>query len=230
MGRADPLRSTDFTFCRRRLNLSLFQGLHCYTDSPCRHSAVIKDALGGIVPTFRNPKSSIVPTNPHPMSVFRFPWDDFPKLWLHACEHSVKNHQHTNLIPAAHYNGKHVYHIGAYLPQDSKRFLMSDSELIGDWHQYLKTIHPSFDPALIEGSHLFRFKDAQHIVDRGYESKIIPYESPLPGVFLANFTQIFPEDRGTNFAVKEGIKVGKRICDFLKHGTTGQVAPTDSYQ
>jgi hypothetical protein len=26
------------------------------------------------------------------MSVFRYPWDDFPKLWLHACEHSVKKH------------------------------------------------------------------------------------------------------------------------------------------
>lgn len=124
--------------------------------------------------------------------------------------------QHTNLIPVSNYNGRHVYYIGAYLPQDTGRFLMADSELIQEWHQYLKVIHPSFDPELIEESHLFRFKDAQHIVERGYEAKIIPYEIPLLGVFLANFTQIFPEDRGTNFAVREGRKVGKRICDYLQ--------------
>lgn len=123
--------------------------------------------------------------------------------------------QHTNLIPTANYNGKHVYYIGAYLPQDQGRFLMPESELIRDWHKYLKQMYPSFDPSLIEESYLFRFKDAQHIVDKGYESKIIPYETPLPGVFLANFTQVFPEDRGTNFAVREGRKVGQRVREFL---------------
>lgn len=136
--------------------------------------------------------------------------------------------QHTNLIPASSYGGKHVYYIGAYLPQDKGKFLMPEAELIQEWHQYLKVIYPAFDPALIEESHLFRFRDAQHIVDCGYESKIIPYETPLPGVFLANFTQIFPEDRGTNFAVVEGHKIGRRICDFLRHEYTDPVIPPSS--
>jgi len=44
-------------------------------------------------------------------------------------------------------------------------------------------------------------------VDTGYEEKIPDYKTPLPGVYLANFSQIFPEDRGTNFAVREGEKI-----------------------
>lgn len=124
--------------------------------------------------------------------------------------------QHTNLIPASSYGGKHVYYIGAYLPQGHGRFLMPESELIQEWHQYLKVIYPSFDPDLIEESHLFRFRDAQHIAEIGYESMILPYHTPLQGVFLANFAQIFPEDRGTNFAVNEGNKIASLIHDFLQ--------------
>ena len=124
--------------------------------------------------------------------------------------------QHTNLMPASHYDGKHVYYIGAYLPLDSQRFLKPKAELVDEWQNYLKRIFPNFNPQQIDESHLFHFKDAQHIVDMGYEKRISPYETPLPGVFLANFTQIFPEDRGTNYAVREGNAVGVRMLNYLK--------------
>ena len=123
--------------------------------------------------------------------------------------------QHTNLIPISDYQGKHVYYIGAYLPHDSERFLMHEADLIKEWQEYLKRVFPSFDPSLVCDSHLFRFKEAQHIVDVGYEAKILPYEAPLPGVFLANFTQVFPEDRGTNFAVREGNHISAHVINFL---------------
>jgi len=123
--------------------------------------------------------------------------------------------QHTNLLPTSYYNGKHVYYIGAYLPQDSARFLMPDAQLVAEWQDYLKRIFPAFDPSLVEESHMFRFKDAQHIVDIGYEAGILPCHTPLPGVFLANFAQIFPEDRGTNFAVREGQTIGQIMATFL---------------
>jgi protoporphyrinogen oxidase len=123
--------------------------------------------------------------------------------------------EHTNLIPCSRYNGKHVYYIGAYLPQDSDNFTKPESQIIQQWYEYLGTMYPHFDPNLIDESHFFRFKDAQHIVDQGYESKILPYETPIPGVFLANFTQIFPEDRGTNFAVREGRRVAQAILNRL---------------
>jgi hypothetical protein len=62
---------------------------------------------------------------------------------------------------------------------------------------------------------LFRFRTAQHIVDTAYEDKIPDYRTPLPGVFLANFSQIFPEDRGTNFAVREGLKMAALLQQEL---------------
>lgn len=117
--------------------------------------------------------------------------------------------QHTRYIDTSHYGGKEVYYLGSYLPNDHPSFTMDDAALKRLWFSYLKKIFPDFDERRITDAHLFRFKNAQHIVDLSYERKIPPYQTPISGVYLANFSQIFPDDRGTNFAVREGRKVAK---------------------
>jgi len=119
--------------------------------------------------------------------------------------------QHTRLIGPENYAGKNVYYIGAYLAPDGKLFSLPEDELAKLWLGYLKKMFPAFDAARIGERHLFRFRAAQHIVDTDYEAKIPGYQTPLPGVFLSNFSQIFPEDRGTNFAVQEGEKIATLI-------------------
>ncbi len=119
--------------------------------------------------------------------------------------------QHTNFIGKENYGGKNVYYVGAYLAPDGKVFSLPDDELAKLWFDYLKKMFPAFDAAKISERHIFRFRAAQHIVDTSYEEKIPDYKTPLPGVFLSNFSQIFPEDRGTNFAVREGEKIAALI-------------------
>ena len=123
--------------------------------------------------------------------------------------------QHTNLVDKKTYGGKNVYYIGAYLPPDGKIFALPDADLTQLWFSYLPKMFPRFDPAQVDETHVFRFSAAQHIVDTAYEVKIPAYQTPLPGVFLANFSQIFPEDRGTNFAVREGEKIAAIVAQQL---------------
>ncbi len=118
---------------------------------------------------------------------------------------------HTRLVGRDSYGGKHVYYIGAYLPPEGEMFSLPDNELAKLWLGYLPKMFPEFDAAHIHERHIFRFRSAQHIVDTDYEEKIPHYKTPLPGVFLSNFSQIFPEDRGTNFAVREGEKIAALI-------------------
>ena len=119
--------------------------------------------------------------------------------------------QHTNLVDRASYGGKHVYYIGAYLAPDGKTFSLSDDELTNKWFGYLPKLFPQFDATRVAERFVFRFRAAQHIVDTTYEEKIPDHQTPLPGVFLANFSQIFPEDRGTNYAVREGEKIARMV-------------------
>jgi len=123
--------------------------------------------------------------------------------------------QQTNLVNASSYGGKHVYYIGAYLQVDEPRFKMTDEELSRLWLGYLPKLYPAFDASRINEKFVFRFRAAQHIVDTDYEKKIPDYKTPLPGVYLANFSQIFPEDRGTNFAILEGEKVAGLVKQEL---------------
>lgn len=123
---------------------------------------------------------------------------------------------HTRWVGKSLYGGKHVYYIGAYLPPEGRMFALPNDELAHLWFRYLSKMFPEFDPQRVGEKHVFRFPAAQHIVDTNYEEKIPDYRTPLPGVFLANFSQIFPEDRGTNFAVREG----NRIADLLLRETS----------
>ena len=122
---------------------------------------------------------------------------------------------HTRLVDKKFYGGRHVYYIGAYLPPDGKMFSLADEELTRLWFGYLPKMFPGFDAQRVAERHVFRFRAAQHIVDTDYEQKIPAYKTPLPGVWLANFSQIFPEDRGTNFAVREGNKIAAFVRQEL---------------
>jgi protoporphyrinogen oxidase len=128
--------------------------------------------------------------------------------------------EHTHLVGKDCYGGKNVYYIGAYLAADSKTFALPDDELAKLWFDYLPKMFPQFDRKRVEEKFIFRFRAAQHIVDTAYE-EIPAYETPLPGVFLANFSQIFPEDRGTNFAVREGNKIAALVGRQLTGHTAG---------
>lgn len=123
--------------------------------------------------------------------------------------------QHTNLVDQTWYNSKHVYYLGAYLPHDHIFFSLSDTEVLNEAFDYLKKIFPNFKKEAVHETNVFRFPNAQHIVDTNYIKKIPDYKTPLPGIYLANFSQIFPEDRGTNFSVREGVKIARLIEESL---------------
>lgn len=123
---------------------------------------------------------------------------------------------HTRMVDRKAYGSKHVYYIGSYQPHDSALFTLSDESIINLWLTYLKKIHPLFDASQILEKHLFKLKYAQHIVDTGYESRIPSYRTPLSGLYLANFSQVYPEDRGTNFAVREGNKIAEQVLADIK--------------
>lgn len=113
------------------------------------------------------------------------------------------------------YDGKHVYYIGDYVPMEHELFSLSDEELKQRWFAGTKKLFPNFDQSQIDELHIFKFKDAQHIVNVGYEKKIPDYRTPLPNTYLANFSQIYPEDRGTNYAVRDGERIAEMVIEDL---------------
>ena len=121
---------------------------------------------------------------------------------------------HTKLIDKQNYNGKFIYYIATYVPHEHELFTCDDAELEKLWFDGLTTIFPDFDSTQIHEKHFFRFANAQHIVSTNYGEGIPSLKTPLANVYLSNFSQIYPEDRGTNYAVREGKKVAKLVQDI----------------
>lgn len=122
--------------------------------------------------------------------------------------------QHTNLINEKEYGGKHVYYMGTYVPNDGELMNKTDTQIKKLFFDFLKKIFPKFRTA--EKSWVFKMKNAQHLVKTNYELKNTNYELKKNKIYQANFAQIYPEDRGTNFAVREGEKVAALILEDLQ--------------
>jgi protoporphyrinogen oxidase len=119
--------------------------------------------------------------------------------------------EHTNFAPREWYGGKHLLYIGNYLMPDHKLFNLPKEELLKEFTPHIQKINPAFDASWVEESYLFRDRWSQPVVPLHYSSLKPDYEPPIQGAFLANMSLIYPEDRGTNFAVDVGNKVAKLV-------------------
>jgi len=120
----------------------------------------------------------------------------------------------TSLIGNHRFNGKHVYYIGDYIPAEHKYMKISEEDLTNFWFKSLKNIFPNFSIDSVIEKKVFRFKNAQHIVDIGFENKIASHTTPFEGIYLSNFSQIFPMDRGTNYAVRDGYRMAEKLSEL----------------
>lgn len=118
--------------------------------------------------------------------------------------------EHTNFMDKSHYNNEYLIYVGKYLSSQNKQYEMEDSQLLDLFDPYLKTINEKYRNNLI-GYRVFRTPFAQPIVPKNYSKLIPPFTTPLPNVYLANIEQVYPWDRGTNYAVELGNKVANLI-------------------
>lgn len=121
----------------------------------------------------------------------------------------------SELAGSGNFGGKHVYYVGAYVSHDHPYFSLEKEAIMDEWKAGLKLMFPDFDASKITAAELFRFKNAQHIVGMGYREKMPAYQTPLPGIYLANFSQIYPDDRGTNYAVRDGNMIADMVLRNL---------------
>jgi protoporphyrinogen oxidase len=112
--------------------------------------------------------------------------------------------EHTNLIRDPGYGDCHILYLSRYLDASDLFFGASDDEIGAVFLAYLSRLFPDFDPEDILGSHVFRSAYAQPVVPLRHSGNILPMETPVENLYLAGMSQIYPEDRGQNYAVRMG--------------------------
>ncbi len=117
--------------------------------------------------------------------------------------------EHTNLMRPEDYGGKHVVYLSNYISREAPLYQASDEAVFSSYLPHLSRINPAFKPEWIEDWRLFREDAAQPIITTHYSRKIPPLATPITGLYMANNTQVYPEDRGQNYSVRIGREVAR---------------------
>lgn len=124
--------------------------------------------------------------------------------------------EHTNFEDKDNYGGKHIVYLSKYLPRTSELYSMTKDEFFDYALQYIQVMFPEFDPVWVIDKHLWKADYAQPVVDCEYSKKIPNVRSSIKGLYICTMAQIYPEDRGTNYAIRSGQEVAQMVNkDYL---------------
>jgi len=130
--------------------------------------------------------------------------------------------EHTNYIDRSHYGGDHIIYCGDYVTPDHPYLTMDQAELEKLFVGVLHRFNPNFRPEWVRKSWLFRARYAQPVPKLNHSQLIPDLRTPIPGLYFASMSQVYPWDRGTNFAVE----IGRRVARLaLADAGDGQLSP-----
>jgi protoporphyrinogen oxidase len=119
--------------------------------------------------------------------------------------------EHTNFIDPQRYGGRRFLYVANYLAPEDPLLSLDADGLLETYLPGLRKVQPAFTPQWIRARWLHREPAAQPIVTVGYHRRIAPLHTGVPGLVLANTTQIYPEDRGTNYSVRLGTDAARAL-------------------
>ncbi|KPK21632.1 MAG: hypothetical protein AMJ76_02160 [Dehalococcoidia bacterium SM23_28_1] len=142
-----------------------------------------------------------------------------PIYWMNISDRSIPFLaliEHTNFIDRSHYGGLHVAYVSNYLEEASPLLQMGADELCDLYFPHLQRINPRFSPEWVADRWLFRGPFAQPIIATHYSRSIPENRTPIGGLYLANMSQIYPEDRGQNYSIRLAEKVAAMLAAELE--------------
>lgn len=123
--------------------------------------------------------------------------------------------EHTNYIDRRHYGNDRIVYCGDYLPPDHEYFFLSKEELLARFLPSLSRFNPNFNQEWVRESWLFRAKYAQPVPPVNHSANIPAINTPIPGLYWASMSQVYPWDRGTNYAVEIGRRAARLMLRKL---------------
>jgi protoporphyrinogen oxidase len=124
--------------------------------------------------------------------------------------------EHTNFDDRSNYGGEHIAYLSKYLPTTDPRFAMGEEEYFEYCLPYVRRIFPDFERSWVIGHRTWRASYSQPVITKHYSKYIPDIRTPARGLWLSTMAQIYPEDRGTNYAVRHGRMVAAKMIEELK--------------
>jgi protoporphyrinogen oxidase len=137
-------------------------------------------------------------------------WHNLPKEagfpFLALCEH-------TNFVSPEHFGGDHLVYCGDYLKADHEYFGLSQDELLERFVPALPRFNAGFERSWIKRAWVFKEAYAQPVPPVNHSRNIPDIRTPIKGLYFASMSQVYPWDRGTNYAVRIGRESARLLAE-----------------
>jgi protoporphyrinogen oxidase len=137
-----------------------------------------------------------------------------PYYWTNVADRDVPFVgliEQTNLLGPERYGGRRFLYVANYAARGDRLLAHSLDELLAHYEPGLRRVNPAFSRDWVRDAWLFREPAAQPLVTVGYRERMPRLQTGVPGLVLANTTQVYPEDRGTNYAVRLGDEAAREL-------------------
>jgi protoporphyrinogen oxidase len=122
--------------------------------------------------------------------------------------------EHTNFLSPGYFGGDHIVYCGDYLETGHEYFQLSQEELLERFLPVLSRFNPNFKLDWVRKTWLFRTSYAQPVPLVNHSRNVPAIKTPIHGLFFASMSQVYPWDRGTNYAVE----IGRRAAKLMMGG------------
>lgn len=119
--------------------------------------------------------------------------------------------EHTNFMPPEEYGGNHVVYLSNYASPGHPVLSMDADQVLETYLEGIRVINPAFETSWIREKWLFKDPGGQPVITTNYSNQIPDMRTGVAGLYLANTTQVYPEDRGQNYSLKLGEQVAAMI-------------------
>jgi protoporphyrinogen oxidase len=124
--------------------------------------------------------------------------------------------EHTNFDSPANYDGKHIVFLSRYLAKEDPLWESGDADYLDFALGHLQRMFPALRREWIHDYKVWRAEFAQPVTERGYSSYVPARDTPYANATISTMAQIYPEDRGTNYAIREGRDVAAELGRKLR--------------
>ena len=103
---------------------------------------------------------------------------------------------------------KHIVYVPFYMPGDHPKYEDGDQVFLDKVRSYLKVINKNLNDDDFIELRASRYRFAQPICEPGFLSKLPPAKLPIKGLWVADTSYYYPEDRG----ISESIDFGRELA------------------
>lgn len=131
-----------------------------------------------------------------------------PNFWLNVNDPEMDIPglvEYSNLRPLG---DEHVVYVPFYMPGEHPKFAEPDQAFLDKVKRYLKKIQPALTDDDFLAMRASRYRYAQPVCPPNFLASLPPYELPVRGLWVADTSYYYPEDRG----ISESIAFGRMLA------------------